>query len=47
LFTSGYTNYTDEAEGGALESGGNFIQKPFTFDALASKIRELLTAAES
>lgn len=43
LFTSGYT---DDAvmRHGVIETNTNFIQKPFTFDALASKIRELLDA---
>ncbi len=40
LFTSGYT---DDAifRHGMIEIGKNFIQKPFTFEALACKIREL------
>jgi PAS domain S-box-containing protein len=41
LFTSGYT---DDAiiRHGVIEAGTNFIQKPFTPDALALKIREVL-----
>ena len=41
LFTSGYT---DDAviRQGIIEVGANFIQKPFTFDGLAQKIREVL-----
>jgi CheY-like chemotaxis protein len=41
LFTSGYT---DDAvvRNGVIEAGTNFIQKPFTLDALARKIREVL-----
>ncbi|MBS1795085.1 MAG: PAS domain S-box protein [Acidobacteria bacterium] len=40
LFTSGYT---DDAifRHGIIDIGTNFIQKPFTFDALARKVREL------
>jgi two-component system cell cycle sensor histidine kinase/response regulator CckA len=40
LFTSGYT---DDAifRHGIIDSGKNFIQKPFTFEALARKVREL------
>nr|MBA4185212.1 response regulator [Acidobacteriota bacterium] len=43
LFTSGYT---DDAivRHGVIEADTNFIQKPFTFDALARKVRELLDA---
>ncbi len=29
---------------GIIETSSNFIQKPFTFDALARKVRELLDA---
>ncbi|MGI9165721.1 MAG: PAS domain S-box protein [Pyrinomonadaceae bacterium] len=41
LFTSGYT---DDAivRHGVIEAGVKFIQKPFTPDALARKVRELL-----
>jgi CheY-like chemotaxis protein len=43
LFTSGYT---DDAimRHGVIEISANFIQKPFTFDDLARKVRELLDA---
>jgi len=43
LYMSGYT---DEAivQHGVLEPGINFIQKPFTPDALALKVREVLDA---
>jgi len=43
LFMSGYT---DDAiiRQGVIEVGENFIQKPFTFNALAQKVRELLDA---
>jgi nitrogen-specific signal transduction histidine kinase/ActR/RegA family two-component response regulator len=46
LFTSGYT---DDAvvRHGVIETGMNFIQKPFTLDALARKIREVLDASPS
>jgi CheY-like chemotaxis protein len=41
LFTSGYT---DDAvvRHGVIETGMNFIQKPFTPDGLAQKVREVL-----
>ncbi len=41
LFTSGYT---DDAviRHNVIEADTNFIQKPFTFDALAYKVRESL-----
>jgi FixJ family two-component response regulator len=40
LFTSGYT---DDAivRHGIIEANTNFIQKPFTMETLASKIREI------
>jgi PAS domain S-box-containing protein len=41
LFTSGYTPDAI-VHHGVLESGLNFIQKPFTSDTLASKVREVL-----
>jgi two-component system cell cycle sensor histidine kinase/response regulator CckA len=43
LFTSGYT---DDAviRHNVIEADTNFIQKPFTFDALARKVRECLDA---
>lgn len=41
LFSSGYDNRAI-VDNGAFRHGTNFIQKPFTFDALALKIRELL-----
>jgi DNA-binding response OmpR family regulator len=43
LYVSGYT---DEAimQRGVLESGTNFLQKPFTPDVLVSKVREVLDA---
>lgn len=41
LFVSGYT---DDAivRHGVINEGANFLQKPFTFDALARKVRQLL-----
>jgi CheY-like chemotaxis protein len=44
LYMSGYT---DDAivQHGVLEAGINFIQKPFTPDALGLKVREVLDAA--
>lgn len=41
LFTSGYTDDTVVIHG-ILETGMNFIQKPFTFDTLAQKVRKVL-----
>ncbi len=45
LFTSGYT---DDAvvRHGVIEAGTNFIQKPFTPDALAHKVRAILDGTE-
>jgi CheY-like chemotaxis protein len=45
LFTSGYT---DDAivRHGVIETNTNFIQKPFSPEALANKIRELLDSPE-
>jgi two-component system, cell cycle sensor histidine kinase and response regulator CckA len=41
LFTSGYTDDAIILHG-IIDVGTNFIQKPFTFDILARKVRELL-----
>jgi two-component system cell cycle sensor histidine kinase/response regulator CckA len=41
LFMSGYTD-DSIVRHGAIKSGENFIQKPFTFNALAGKIRAVL-----
>jgi len=41
LFMSGYTD-TGVVHGGTLDQGIAFIQKPFSSDALASKIRSVL-----
>lgn len=45
LFASGYT---DDAivRHGVLETNVNFIQKPFTLDSVARKVRDLLEAAK-
>jgi hypothetical protein len=41
------SGYTDNAivHHGILEKGTNFIQKPFTVDGLARKVREVLDKA--
>jgi CheY-like chemotaxis protein len=41
LFMSGYTD-DSIVRHGVIESGENFIQKPFTFNALATKVRSML-----
>jgi CheY-like chemotaxis protein len=41
LFMSGYTD-DSIVRHGVIESGENFIQKPFTFNALAGKVRAML-----
>ncbi len=43
LFMSGYTD-SAIAQHGVLEEGVNFIQKPFTRLALASRVREILSS---
>jgi CheY-like chemotaxis protein len=45
LFTSGYTADTI-AHRGVLEPGIHFLEKPFTLDSLARKVREVLTAPQ-
>jgi PAS domain S-box-containing protein len=41
LFMSGYTDDAIVRQG-IIETGSNFIQKPFTFKAFAAKVKELL-----
>jgi DNA-binding response OmpR family regulator len=41
LFMSGYTDNVI-AQGGVLEAGMSFLQKPFSPNALAAKVREVL-----
>ena len=40
------SGYTDDSiiRQGIIETGSNFIQKPFTFKTLAGKVKELLEA---
>jgi two-component SAPR family response regulator len=44
LYMSGYTN-SAIVHHGILEEGMNYIQKPFTLEALARKVREVLDSA--
>ena len=46
LFASGYTDQA-VVRHGQLESNVNFIQKPFSIDDVARKVRDLLDAEES
>ena len=46
LYMSGYTGDII-AQRGVLEDGISFVQKPFTVEALATKVREVLRAAEA
>jgi two-component system cell cycle sensor histidine kinase/response regulator CckA len=43
LFSSGYDDQSIVTDGALIE-GTNFIQKPFSFDSLALKVREILDA---
>jgi len=42
LFMSGYTDQAIVHDGGILDSGTAFLQKPFTADAVLRKIRDVL-----
>jgi len=46
LFMSGYTDDIIFQHLGVLEEGAKFIQKPFTVQSLAAKVREVLDAAQ-
>jgi PAS domain S-box-containing protein len=46
LYISGYTNETVGSRGG-MQVGTKFLQKPFTFEALLRKVREVLDAEPS
>lgn len=43
LYVSGYLQGAG-GDGSPLESGANFLQKPFTPDTLVRKVREILDA---
>ena len=45
LFTSGYAD-NEMVRRDIIETSTNFIQKPFTLDALAHKVREVLDAGD-
>lgn len=42
LYMSGYTDDSAIRQGGELEPGTDFIQKPFTPDSLSRKVRDVL-----
>lgn len=46
LFMSGYTD-DSIVRHGVIESGQHFIQKPFTFNAFAGKVREMLDVSKN
>ena len=44
LYISGYTDEMIGTRGGGAEAGTQFLQKPFTFEALLRKVRDVLDA---
>lgn len=46
LYISGYTDEMISTRGG-VQPGMHFLQKPFTFDALLAKVREVLDTRPS
>src|SRR5215208_1167929 len=44
LYMSGYTDEMIGTRGGDLEPGTQYLQKPFTFEGLLHKVRQVLDA---